>query len=83
MTARLPEGSPSGKGLPLFMRQHTITDNRDTMPREGVDFTYDAATQKASWNNPNSTNKWSSTDFGDTKVDGVDYIAINLEPTDE
>lgn len=72
----------SAPGLPLFMRQHTVVDNRSTLPREGIDFVYDNETQKASWSNPEATNKWSPTAYSDTKVDGVDFIAINLEPTD-
>jgi hypothetical protein len=64
------------------MWKHTIVDNRSTMPREGVDFVYDAATQKAAWSNPHATNKWSPTSYSDTKVDGVDYVAVNVDPSD-
>ena len=82
MTAQPAESRPAAQGLPLFMRQHTVVDNRSTLPREGVDFVYDSTTQKAAWLNADSTNKWSPTEFSDTKVDGVDFVDINLEPTD-
>jgi hypothetical protein len=82
MTAHPAESPSVAKGLPLFMRGHTVVDNRRTLPREGVDFVYDSAAQKATWLTDDTTNKWSPTEFGDTKVDGVDFVAINLEPTD-
>jgi hypothetical protein len=64
-------------GLPLFMFQHTTIENSCTIPREGVDFFYNDLMQKAEWTNPDATNKWSPTAYSDTKVDGVDFVAIN------
>lgn len=66
------------KGLPLFMTNHSVTENSRTFPRTGVDFVYDEQTQKAVWLNPDSTAKWSPTDFSDTKPDGYDYVAANF-----
>ena len=66
------------KGLPLFMTNHTVTENSFTFPRAGVDFIYDENSQKAVWLNPDTTNKWTPTEYSDAKVDGVDYVAINF-----
>lgn len=71
------ESTRSLKSLPFFMTCHSVTDNSSTLPRAGIDFDYDGRTQKAVWRNPDSTNKWSPTEYSDTKVDGVDYVAIN------
>lgn len=82
MTIETDSKTLTNSSLPLFMHGHTVADNRDTIPREGVDFVYDGVTQKASWLNEAAINKWSPTAYADTRVDGVDYIALNLEPND-
>lgn len=78
MDSSSSEKNPHVKGLPLFMTHHTVTENSLTFPRAGVDFVYDVQTQKAVWSNPDSTTKWSPTDFSDTKPDGYDYVAANF-----
>ena len=78
MDSSSEEGVRPVKGLPLIMANHTITENSHIFPRAGVDFVHDDGVQKASWSNPDSTNKWSPTAYGDSGVDGVDNFEVNF-----